>query len=61
LTNDRPLIRIRLGGRTGGGAAVTPFGRDVLRRYLRVQAKATRSIERDLGTFRTLLKSRSRL
>ena len=38
-----------------GGARVTSFGRDVLRRYVAMEAKAARSVRRDLAGFRRLL------
>ena len=50
-----PLIEASTGGARGGGARVTAFGLDVLRRYLAMEAKAARSVRADLARFRRLL------
>ena len=36
----QPLVSTETGGQKGGGAHVTEFGQDVLRRYLAMEAKA---------------------
>ncbi|MEO1765790.1 winged helix-turn-helix domain-containing protein [Thiobacter aerophilum] len=50
-----PLVTTATGGRRGGGAALTDFGREVLRRYRAMEAKAQKAIEADLERFRALL------
>lgn len=35
-----PLVMTKLGGRAGGGAALTPFGREVIRRYRALEREA---------------------
>ena len=50
-----PLVEASTGGKRGGGAHVTAFGRAVLRRYLVMEARAARSVRRDLAGFRRLL------
>ncbi len=36
----QPVVDTRHGGRSGGGAAVTPFGHEVIRRYRAIMAEA---------------------
>jgi molybdate transport system regulatory protein len=51
-----PLIEAATGGSHGGGARLTPFGRDVLTRYRRMEAKAQAALRRDMAAFRNLLR-----
>lgn len=53
-----PVIDTAKGGPSGGGATLTPFGRDVLQRYRHMEAKALRAIERDAQEFQTLISAR---
>jgi molybdate transport system regulatory protein len=48
----RPLVAAATGGRAGGGATLTPLGREVLRRYRRVEAAATRAMTRESAALR---------
>jgi molybdate transport system regulatory protein len=50
-----PLVETLTGGQHGGGARVTELGQDVLRRYLDMEAKAARSVERELAEFARLM------
>lgn len=50
-----PVVETLTGGRAGGGAAVTDFGREVLRRYDRMQDKAVASVARELRSFAGLM------
>ena len=50
-----PLVEATTGGRRGGGAQVTKLGREVLRRYVAMEAKAAKSVKTDLDAFRQLL------
>jgi molybdate transport system regulatory protein len=50
-----PLVETLTGGQHGGGARVTELGQEVLRRYLDMEAKATRSVERELAEFARLM------
>ena len=43
----KPLVARTRGGATGGGASLTPEGKDVLRRYLRMQAACLRATRGD--------------
>jgi molybdate transport system regulatory protein len=48
----KPLLAARTGGKTGGGADLTPFGRRVIEAFRRMEAemaRALRSIEPDLA------------
>ncbi len=51
----RPLVETAAGGRGGGGATVTPFGREVLDRFRAIEAKAVASVDRDVTDFRRYL------
>jgi molybdate transport system regulatory protein len=50
-----PLVETLTGGRRGGGARVTALGHDVLRRYLSMEAKAQRSVAKELAQFARLM------
>ena len=47
----QPLVETATGGRGGGGATVTPFGRDVLVRFREIESKAIASVDRDIAAF----------
>lgn len=49
------LIEADTGGARGGGARLTPFGRDVLSRYRAMETKAAESVAAEIKTFRRLL------
>jgi molybdate transport system regulatory protein len=51
----QPLVATATGGKQGGGATLTDFGRDVLARYRRMESKAARAVSADLGEFSGLL------
>ena len=44
-----PLIETAAGGKGGGGAALTPLGREVLARYYRMQALAEAAVADELA------------
>jgi molybdate transport system regulatory protein len=39
-TFKEPLVSTMLGGKAGGGARLTPFGREVLEHYRKIEARA---------------------
>jgi molybdate transport system regulatory protein len=51
-----PLVGAAKGGRHGGGAALTPAGKQALARYRAMEARAGRLLARDMARFATLLK-----
>jgi len=51
------LIAAAPGGRRGGGAALTPLGRQVLDRYRRMEAKAQKTLAGEIRSFRRLLRA----
>jgi molybdate transport system regulatory protein len=53
-----PVVETLTGGKAGGGAAVTDFGREVLQRYREMEAKATASVSKELQNFSSLLAGR---
>ena len=50
------VVRTSTGGRGGGGAQVTPFGRDVVRRYRAMETKAAKSVTREMKGLSALMK-----
>lgn len=53
-----PLVAAAKGGRSGGGAILTPAGAEVLARYRAMEARAERLLADDMATFTALLKRR---
>lgn len=52
----QPLVETAVGGRRGGGARVTAFGRDVVSAFRAMEAKASRAIAADLRRFERRLR-----
>lgn len=50
-----PVVVTLTGGKAGGGAAVTEFGKEVLKRYSAMEAKASASVARELRSFADLM------
>lgn len=46
-----PVVLTAVGGKRGGGAVVTPFGRRILAQYRLMEGKATTAIATDLRQF----------
>lgn len=53
-----PVIETAVGGRRGGGARVTPFGREAARAYRAMEAKASKAITGSLRQFERRLRRR---
>lgn len=51
----QPVVETAKGGERGGGARITDFGKDVLKRYLAIEAKAARSIKTDVARLARLM------
>ena len=51
----QPLVATATGGNHGGGAEVTEFGRDVLRRYRAIEAKAALAVDAEIEDLLGLL------
>ena len=51
-----PVVATAVGGRRGGGARVTAFGRDIAELYRQMEEKASRAIARDLRQFQRRLR-----
>ena len=51
-----PLVRSEKGGAARGGAVLTPLGAEVLQRYRRSEAAATRAAAADLRALRRKLR-----
>ena len=45
---QHPVVLAQHGGKAGGGAALTPFGAELVARYRRVEAAAGRAFARDI-------------
>lgn len=50
-----PVIDTLTGGSGGGGARITDMGREILRRYQTMVAKASAAVERDMHDFIALM------
>jgi molybdate transport system regulatory protein len=50
-----PVVITLTGGRAGGGAAVTEFGKEVLQRYSAMEEKASASVARELRSFTEMM------
>ena len=50
-----PVVSTMLGGKAGGGARLTPFGREVLHHYRRLEAKATSACKAQLMALESAL------
>lgn len=55
-----PLVVSKRGGASGGGAELTAFGRDVLKRYREMERTAAASVADQLHSFRRLMAKRRR-
>lgn len=51
-----PLVETAAGGKGGGGAQVTVFGRDMLARYRNIEAKARAAVANDIEAFGAFLR-----
>ena len=51
-----PLVAVTRGGGTGGGAALTPLGDEVLRRYGRMEAACAAATQEDWSALVRLLR-----
>jgi molybdate transport system regulatory protein len=55
LSFREPVVETLAGGRSGGGAQVTELGHEVVTRYRAMDAKASKSVARELAQFSKLL------
>ncbi|MGF1639406.1 MAG: winged helix-turn-helix domain-containing protein [Rhodospirillales bacterium] len=55
---SEPLVTTRRGGRSRGGAALTPLGEQVLARYRHMEAVTGEAIAEDLDALRRVLRDR---
>ncbi|HEY7742231.1 MAG TPA: winged helix-turn-helix domain-containing protein [Burkholderiales bacterium] len=53
---SQPVVLTATGGKRGGGASVTPFGRQLIRRYREMEDKASAAIAKDLRLITRLLR-----
>ena len=53
-----PVVTTAIGGTRGGGARITPFGEQLLRRFRTMESKASAAITADLKRFERQLKRR---
>lgn len=56
---QQPLVITATGGNHGGGAQVTEFGYEVLRRYREIEAKANNLVKADILDLMSLLTDQS--
>ncbi|MCE2483010.1 MAG: LysR family transcriptional regulator [Alphaproteobacteria bacterium] len=50
-----PVITTATGGANGGGAALTGFGREIIRRYRDIEVKAAHSVRSDIDALCALM------
>ena len=53
----QPVITTAVGGKRGGGAVVTDFGRRMVEAYYRMESKASAVIAPDLGKYAAYLRN----
>lgn len=53
----QPLVVTAAGGQKGGGAQLTPFGAEIVRRYRQMEAKAAECLQDDLEDFARFLQA----
>jgi molybdate transport system regulatory protein len=53
-----PVTTAGSGGKGGGGATLTPFGRDLVRQYRDIEAQALAASARHLATLKAAMKKR---
>lgn len=56
-----PVVTTQPGGTRGGGAALTRFGRDLIKKYRSVETQATKAAKRQLHDLKDALRTRTRL
>lgn len=54
-TMRKPVVETALGGRRGGGARLTPLGRDVIAAYRGLERRARKTLRRNLSAMRHLI------
>jgi len=52
-----PVLARRTGGKSGGGAALTPLGRGIVKHYRAAEGHAARAVRADLRALEKLAKS----
>jgi len=57
---EEPVLTASTGGRAGGGAALTPLGRDLIERFHAMEDAAEKAIRRDLARLDARVAGRSR-
>jgi molybdate transport system regulatory protein len=55
-----PVVTTKPGGARGGGAALTPFGSDLIGKYRTIETKATAAAKAQLHDLETSLRNRTR-
>ena len=57
---SKPLVEAIKGGKTGGGARLTPLGEDVLARYRRMESATGRAVSHDLAALKRVMRKAHR-
>ena len=58
LAFKHPVVSTASGGKSGGGARVTPLGQELLQRYRHIEATAAAAVAQDLRALAKLLTPR---
>ncbi len=56
---EAPLVAAQMGGRHGGGATLTPLGRDLVGRYRAIEREAEAAVEPHLDALRNAAGNRA--
>jgi molybdate transport system regulatory protein len=56
----QPVVTTQPGGAQGGGAALTPFGRELIEKYRSIESRATAAAKPELRALEVSLRNRAR-
>lgn len=55
-----PVVTTKPGGTRGGGAVLTPFGRELIKKYRSIETQATKVAKQQLRSLENALRARAR-
>ena len=55
---NKPLVAAQTGGKSGGGAGLTPLGKSVIAHYTAIEAKSHKAATRHLAALNAALRNR---
>lgn len=57
---DEPVVEAAVGGRAGGGAALTAWGEDLIARFHRIERAGVGAVEREVAALETRMRPKRR-